>query len=194
MKQFEIPNGYELYKKIDLAKDTKVAILVNAISLLIAFVVGVIGVVIIVSQNLLLNINISPVDVILLFGAIILYITLHEAIHGICFKIFSGKWGNFGYKFLYFYAGSKAFYKKREYLIIGLAPIVLFGIIFLLLNIFLPPSKFIFFYILQIINLSGGAGDLYIAILMKKLPKDAIFRDHGISIEIYLPNKTSNMC
>lgn len=189
MKQFEVPNGYEIYRTINLTKDKKAAFIANALSIIIIIVLIILGSVIMRIFDLFNNIKIEPIDILLLLGATILYIVLHEAVHGICFRIFSGKWGNFGYKMIYFYAGSKAFYKKREYLIIGLAPIILFGILFLLLNILLPPSKFLFFYILQMINLSGAAGDIYVAFVIRKLPKEAIFRDHGVSFEIYLPKK-----
>ncbi|HHU56419.1 MAG TPA: DUF3267 domain-containing protein [Acholeplasmataceae bacterium] len=185
MKQFEIPLGYKYLKTIDLLKDKKAAIIINVLSIIITIILIVIGA--IISFYIVDEFQVGLKDVLLFIGAIVIYIILHEAVHGIWFRIFSGRWGNFGYKGIYFYAGSKAFYTKREYIIIGLAPIILFGIIFLLLNIFLPPKYFIFFYLLQVLNISGGAGDLYVAYLMKKLPRGAVFRDHGIRIEIYVP-------
>ena len=55
----------------------------------------------------------------------------------------------------------------------------------MLLNIFLPESWFWVVYFVQIINLSGAAGDIYIAGLMSRLPADILIYDEGVAMNIY---------
>jgi len=72
-------------------------------------------------------------------------------------------------------------------LIIALAPVVFFGIIFLLLNVLLPIEWFWFIYFFQIINLSGAAGDFYVTYLMRK------FSDDVLTEEKKIPRVTTNL-
>jgi fatty acid desaturase len=117
--------------------------------------------------------------------AMIVYIIVHELIHGIFFKKYSGKKAQYGFTGLYAYAKSEAYFNKRQYLVIGLAPVVLLGLFILLLNIFLPERWFWGIYIMQILNLSGAAGDIYIAWLMSRLPADILVTDEGTAMTIY---------
>ena len=38
---------------------------------------------------------------------------------------------------------------------------------------------------LQILNLSGAVGDIYMTLLMTKLPEDVLINDSGIEIDIF---------
>ena len=86
---------------------------------------------------------------------------------------------------MYAYAGSDAYFNKKQYVIIALAPVVFFGVVFLLLNLFLPSEWFWTIYLLQIFNLSGAAGDFYMTNLMTKLPADVLVHDSGTAMNIY---------
>lgn len=180
----ELPEGFSLIREIDMQKDKKLAVLLNVLALLIGAVVLIIGVLIVP-----LSITINLQFLILLLLAMVVYMVGHEFVHGIFFKKFSGKKAHFGFTGLYAYAGSDAYFTKKQYIIIGLAPIVVFGILFLILNILLPVRFFWFVYLLQGMNLSGAAGDLYVAILMKRLPADTLTFDSGIAMQFYSKTK-----
>lgn len=183
---FQLPEGYTEAKKINFQKDKKLSILANVGAFVIAIVMVALA---LPSHPLLIPTDVPFLKVVGAFVvALVLYIVLHEVTHGVCFRIFSGKWGNFGYTGLYAYAGSEAYYYIWQYLIIGLAPVVLFGVIFFVLNMVLPPAAFWFVYLLQITNISGAAGDFYTTVISLRMPKDTLVQDSGLDMTFY--NKT----
>ena len=68
---------------------------------------------------------------------------------------------------------------------IALAPIVIWGIILLVLNLIFQETWFWVIYFIQICNLSGAAGDLYVSYRFSKLPEDILINDIGVSMTIY---------
>jgi hypothetical protein len=181
MDKMHLPEGFVKFKEINMQTDKKLALLVNGLAVLIMVVMVVLGVVFaprIWDKTIILQIF-------LLLPALICYMFFHELIHGLFFWIFSKQKPRYGFTGLYAYARSEAFYPKLQYLIIGLSPVVVFLIVFLLLNIFLPSSWFWFAYVLQIFNISGAAGDLYVTLLLAKLPKDILIFDFGVGMEFY---------
>lgn len=189
MGVFELPEGYSEIKRVNLQKDKKLAIFINVGALIIMIALFIIGNIIapfhfetfMEPKNLLTLMAI--LFVVLL--AIIAYMVTHELVHGIFFKKYSGKKAKYGFTGLYAYAGSEAYFSKRQYLIIGLAPVVLLGLIILLFNILFPEKWFWAIYVIQIVNLSGAAGDIYMAWLMSRLNEDVLIKDEGISMSIY---------
>ena len=191
MTPFELPQGYEEIRNINLQKNIKLTILINGGALVIGAAMFCIGTFFvpftfdIFADNPLLHLA-------QLFGmliAIVLYMLAHELIHGIFIKKYSGKKAKYGFTGLYAFAGSDAYFNKSQYIVIALAPVVFFGIVFLLLNIFLPANLFWPIYFMQIMNLSGAAGDFYITALACRLPSDILTRDSGVSMKIYSRTK-----
>jgi hypothetical protein len=73
-------------------------------------------------------------------------------------------------------------------LVIALASVAILGIIFLILNIILP-QWFWFIYLLQIINISGVAGDFYITHIMRKAPVGVLTNDEGFTMIFFSRKK-----
>ncbi len=48
-----------------------------------------------------------------------------------------------------------------------------------------PDEWFWIAYIIQIANISGAAGDLYVTARFTRLPKDILVRDSGVAMEVY---------
>ena len=90
-----------------------------------------------------------------------------------------------GFTGLYAYAGSEAYFNKRSYLVIALAPIVVWGVVLLILNFLVPTSWFWCVYFIQVCNVSGAAGDLYVSCKFSRLPADILIRDTGVSMTVY---------
>lgn len=183
---FTLPNGYKESFKIDLKENKKLYIGINASAT-------------IVMLALLLPVLFTKLDIILsdntygssLFTLFLLlfslaYIVLHELVHGIFIRIFSGKWGNFGFKGAYAFAGSECYFNKASYLIIALAPIVIWGIVLALLNIFMPMNYlWLALYFVQTMNISGSVGDIYVTARLLKESPDILIKDTGVDMTIF---------
>ena len=115
------------------------------------------------------------------------YIILHEAIHGIVIRLYSGRWGSFGFTGLYAFAGSPAYFPKVPYIVIALSPVVIFGVIFVLLNALLPAVWFWPIYLIACGNLSGAAGDLFVTFRFLGMPRDILVKDEGVVVEVFAP-------
>ena len=188
----ELPESYRELFVIDLKKDKKLFTLVNGIALAILAVFAVIG------------LFVSPVGAFVgwlfdmeqgllpymlrfvgLIAAIALYVVLHEAVHGVCMKHFSGVKPHYGFNLAYAYAGSSAYFSKKDYLIIGLAPIVVWGVVLAVIGCVVPPEMFWYVYLIQLVNLSGAAGDLYVTWRFSRLPDDILVNDTGVTMTVY---------
>lgn len=110
---------------------------------------------------------------------------LHEVVHGIVMKLCGTKKIKYGFNGLYAYAGSDDYYDKKSYIIIALAPIVLFGIILGIINALVPKEWFWVVYFIQLENISGAAGDLYVTFKFLKLPNDILVKDSGLGMSVF---------
>ncbi|MGN0447430.1 MAG: DUF3267 domain-containing protein [Acutalibacteraceae bacterium] len=116
---------------------------------------------------------------------IIAYMVLHELTHGIAMKICGTKKIKYGFTGLYAFAGSDDYYSKKAYIFIALAPVVLWGLVIAIINPFVPSEWFWIVYILQIMNLSGAAGDLFVTVKFSKFPKDILIKDYGVGMTVF---------
>jgi len=191
---FELPEGYREIKRVNLQKNVKLAGLLNVGAVVIMIALFFIAVQFvpfsfsIAAENLtsaVLNLAKVLQHLLGMLLAIFLYIAAHELVHGICIKKYSGKKAKYGFTGMYAYAGSDAYFNKRQYIVIALAPIVLFGLAFFLLTLLLPQEWFWYVYLLQMINLSGAVGDMYITGLMCRLPSDVLITDAGVEMVMY---------
>lgn len=186
--QITLPENYTKLLDIDLQKNKKLALLVNLLGLAIIAVMVVAAhifnpVSMIFDMSEGLGVYFARFAVIAI-GAVA-YIFLHEIVHGICMKHFSGMKPTYGFTGLYAYAGSKAYFNKRDYIIITLAPIVVWGIVLAVINVFVHESWFWVVYFIQIINVSGAAGDIYVTVKFSKLPPDILVNDTGVAMTVY---------
>ncbi len=70
------------------------------------------------------------------------YVVLHELVHGVCMKYFSGAPCALRFTGLYAYAGSEAYFTKKRYFIIALAPVAVWGVVLLALCMLVPAPWF----------------------------------------------------
>ncbi|MEE1198164.1 MAG: DUF3267 domain-containing protein [Acutalibacteraceae bacterium] len=189
MKSVEcLPEGYKEIYAIDLQKDKKIALLVNLLALAIAVLLAVpmhffVPIFSMFSmENGLQNYMIRFVVLLVLS---FLYIILHELVHGIAMKICGTKKVKYGFTGLYAFAGSKDFYDKKSYIFIALAPVVFWGVILAAINMFVCVEWFWVIYLIQIFNLSGAAGDLFVTVKFLRLPSDILIQDQGVGMKVY---------
>lgn len=178
-----LPEGYAESFKIDLQADKKLALIVNGLGFIIMAVCLVVGC-FVVSPIVFVE-DFGAITWIALLAAIVAYMVLHELVHGITMKYFGSKKVKYGFTGLYAFAGSEDYYAKVPYIIIALAPIVVWGVVLLVLCLLVPAKWFWFVYFIQVVNISGAAGDLYVSWRFSKLPADILVRDTGIAMTVY---------
>lgn len=183
-----LPEGYRESLSIDLQKNKKLSLLVNGISVLIAIAL-VVPMLFLVPISALFSMKEGLGMYILRFGAMavlsMVYILLHEWIHGIAMRLCGTAKVKYGFTGLYAFAGSDDYYDKRGYLFIALAPVVLWGVVLAVLTPLVPVSWFWVVYYIQILNLSGAAGDFYVTAKFSRLPKKILVKDCGVSMTVY---------
>ncbi|MBQ3547952.1 MAG: DUF3267 domain-containing protein [Clostridia bacterium] len=186
-----LPEGYNQIYEIDLQKDKKKLLLVNGLALVIAALM-------IVSMNFyipfftLFSFEQGTKQYFIRFGvlmvSIIAYMVLHELVHGITMKICGTKKVKYGFTGLYAFAGSDDYYDKKSYITIALAPVVVWGVVIAIINCLVPNEWFWVVYFIQIMNISGAAGDIYVTCKFSKMPSDILVRDHGVGMKVYSKN------
>ncbi|MDO5144447.1 MAG: DUF3267 domain-containing protein [bacterium] len=188
----ELPENYRELFAIDLKKDKKLFMKVNGLALAISAVLVVIGLFLSptgVFVDWLFDMEQGFLPYMLRFvgliAAIALYMVLHEVVHGVCMKHFSGVKPHYGFNLAYAYAGSSAYFNKKHYLIIALAPVVVWGVVLSVISCMVPEEMFWFVYLIQIINLSGAAGDIYVTQRFSSLPDDILVNDTGFTMTVY---------
>lgn len=189
MRAFEnLPDGYNEIYTIDLQKNIKSAFLVNLLAIVIA-VLLVVPMHFAVPIFSMFSMEKGMKNYLLRFGVlivlIVLYMVLHELVHGIAMKICGTKKVKYGFTGMYAFAGSKDYYDKKAYIFIALAPVVLWGIVLAVITPLVPVEWFWVVYMIQITNLSGAAGDLFVTVKFSRLPSDILVQDYGVGMKVY---------
>lgn len=183
-----LPEDYGEIYSLNLQKDKRTAIIVNLLALAIAAVMAV-------SMNFFVPVT-SVFDMsggivryflrlTALIVLMVLYMVLHELVHGIAMKLCGTKRVKYGFTGLYAFAGSEDYYDKKSYIFIALAPIVLWGTVLAAVNFFVPTEWFWIIYMIQLINISGAAGDLFAAVKFSRMPKNILIQDSGVSMRVF---------
>lgn len=166
-------------------RNRRQAVLVNLIALAITAFVTVLGFVLCPPFGEI-RIGIHTIFGIIATGiGIVLYMILHELIHGAFMKTFSGRKARYGFTGIYAFAGSDALFTRKQYLIIAFAPVVILGILIAILTAAFYETAFWALYIIQILNLSGAAGDFYVGYLIARSGNDVLVRDLGTDMSFY---------
>lgn len=183
-----LPENYKEVCSIDLQKNKKEALIVNgiggAVSLAMYIIMEIrkpfmVWISEMADKGLLL-----PALAALILGTVI-YVVLHEFTHGITMKCMGGKQVKYGFTGMYAFAGSsKDYFPKRQYICIALAPVVLWGIIFAVLQVFLRGWEWVVWF-LQIMNIGGAAGDIYVTARVAGMSKTILVMDTGVSMTVY---------
>ena len=126
-----------------------------------------------------------PIQALVMAVGMLAYIPLHELVHGVYIRRFSGKRAKYGFTLVYAYAGSDCYFNKRDYLIIAAAPVVFWGLVFLLLLFLLPVHWRWVPYVWQVFNLSGAAGDFYVFHRLHRESDAILCQDTGVKMAVF---------
>lgn len=196
----ELPNGYVLDKVVD-AKSGSFTIIINVVAFLI-IILTVALTALIVKPNIaelisvenpredVIKLSVLAIKLIVLALSSIVYIVLHELLHGIAYKSLTKQKLTFGMTLTVAYCGvPNIFVYRKTALIALLTPFVVFLPIFLALTIFLPnPIDQVFASVLLGYHIGGCCGDLYDTILFLFKYKDptVLMKDTGPIQEFYV--------
>lgn len=183
-----LPQGYSFFDKIDLKNNKKQFWTVQGICL--ATIAVMLGIGWLIESPLKIENNTeSIIGLVVLIVGFVLYIFAHEAVHGLFMYAFCKTKIKYGFAGWAAYAGSSAYYDKKHYIIIALAPVVVWGVTFAVLNIFFHSG--IWFWViwfLQIGNVSGACGDFFCVYKTARYPKDILVNDTGLEMQIFCRN------
>ena len=188
-----LPEVYTERFHVNLQEDKKTAMWINVSAAVLMIVLLVIGHFCFVPFTKFTfvdeGISLGLIKLAVLLGGYIAYIILHELTHAAAMKSAGAKNLRFGFTGLYAYAGSlEDYFDKSAYIITALAPLVVWGIVFTVLLILVPENWFWIVYFLQVGNIVGAAGDVYITFKTIKMPKSVLIKDTGIEMFIYSDN------
>lgn len=203
MKHFEekLPENYRLVKTVDATK-APFAVVFNLLSLVM--MVGAFAVLyfafgtdvsLIKEQFLTLPDFTKILALLLLVVGFIVYIVLHELVHGVVYKAFTKRKLTFGVTMTCAYCGvPDVFVYRTASLCAVLAPFVIFSIAFIVPMFFLQNTVwFLLLAALFAMHFGGCVGDLYITVLYVFKFRDGktLMRDTGPVQTFYLPHEKS---
>jgi hypothetical protein len=124
--------------------------------------------------------------------AFVLVMPLHEVVHGFFFWLFAGRRPAFGIKGIFVYAAapSDVYFPRNQYLIVGIAPLVLLTLVGLLLMVVVPVAVVPILILSIAFNAAGAAGDLIMAVCLLSYSPDTLMQDRGTSVTVYGPEKS----
>ncbi len=187
-----LPENYIYHDTIDLKNNKKHFWIVMGLGLVLCAVLIAVGWCIVrlpyiydfIEQEENLGISIAAIATVVVGS--VLYIIGHEAVHGLYMYLFCRAKIKYGFVGWAAYAGSSAYYDKMHYVVISLAPVTIWGIVFAILNVFFHEGIWFWvIWILQIANISGAAGDFFCAVKVLTYPKDILVCDSGMDMKVY---------
>ncbi len=125
-------------------------------------------------------------DLVSVLLALLLVMVLHELVHGFFFWLFTRERPEFGFKLLYAYAAAPGWYFPRwQFVIVGLAPLVLLSLGGLLLIAVLPFHWMPVIYLAIVTNAAGAVGDLAVVAWLFNRPAHTYVQDEGPRMTLY---------
>lgn len=186
----ELPNGYRQALYIN-AKEAKFGIIFNLIGFVImAIVMAIAFLPLITSGRLAQGIfDIEPLqlmisDVVLIL-ALLVYIVLHELVHGVAYKALTGEKLTFGISWSCAFCGVPHIFTYRKTALIAVvAPFAVFSVILIAVTVmlyFVSPLYYLMTALVFGIHLGGCSGDLWVLYLLsfKFKKKTVLMRDTG---------------
>lgn len=181
-----LPPRYGVHTTVDLKADRKVAAAIQVVFVAIAVVS--------VGLALILGFPLSGgfgtwVNFAVMVIACLLYMVIHELTHAGFLYLFSRTRPAFALRIPYLVVGGRGYLNTRSFIVVALAPVVVWGVILVILQVTLPAQFFFSVYIVTILNFAGSAGDYFQAYAVAKLPPIALIQDDGTATTVYLPVK-----
>jgi hypothetical protein len=112
--------------------------------------------------------------------SILLMLVFHEMVHGIFFWIFTRERPKFAFKGIYAYAAAPDwFLPKGQYLVVGLAPLIVISLLSIFLSAFVSHSIIPYLFFIAIFNASGALGDMVVVSWVISQSDQPLIQDQG---------------
>lgn len=112
--------------------------------------------------------------------SILLMLVFHEMVHGIFFWIFTRERPKFAFKGIYAYAAAPDwFLPKGQYLVVGLAPLIVISLLSIFLSPFVSHSIIPYLFFIAIFNASGALGDMVVVSWVISQSDQPLIQDQG---------------
>jgi len=183
-----LPDGYSEVLQVNMQKDKKTALKINIGGVIVGVLLFIPGNLFVPILEVFHETGIKDylLRVAVMMLAYLAYIVLHELTHAAVMKAVGGGQVKFGFTGLYAFAGSEVdYFDKISYRCIALAPLLVWGVIFIVLQLLVPRSWFWVIWFLQIGNVAGAAGDVYITAKLWKMPASILVRDTGVDMTVF---------
>ena len=191
-----LPDGYEPIVTIDIAKQTGLAIGLNIVGLILFFLSYPIFFRIVrnirstASTQFFKSGDLANLVLIVIGGIFFMaaLIILHEAIHGLFFRLYTGVMPKFAVKLSYAYAAAPDWYIRRNaYLLIGAAPALFITVIGFLSCLFVQPSWLVPIVLFISLNFASSVGDFYVLLRLMTQSPEVYIQDEGAKMTFYQP-------
>lgn len=191
-----LPEGYFQTYEINLAKNKRLAVLLNVAGFIIFVLTFVLLVLFLrwTRPELLIGAFTLKGDLSAILGLAglilltVLNLTLHELIHGFFFWVFTRSKPVYALHLAYAYAAAPDwFIPVRQYWIIGLAPLVTLDAIGLLLILMAPAAWLLTIVFLITLNTGGAVGDLWITGHLLRVSPACLVKDIGDGVCFFEP-------
>lgn len=194
MNRSKVPDNYHLLRIIDPDKGKGTAWRVTLCAVLLSLAL--------IGGALLLGPSAAPLFTVygrgllenptvrlgLTLAGLYVYCLLHELIHWLLMRGYSSTPAKYGFSGLYPAVWSDACFDRRSFTVLNLAPVAVLGLVLLALQWILPRRDFWYVYLIQVMNLSGLAGDCYVLRAVKKMPEDVLLCCQGSEVRAYTRN------
>lgn len=183
-----LPDHYKEICSIDLQKNKREAVIVNVIA-------GIITLAMYIIMELRISLF-TWIDAMAEKGLLVhalaalllvtvIYVILHEFTHGVAMKCMGGRQVKYGFTGMYAFAGSSEdYFPKQRYICIALAPVILWGLVFAVLQKQLAGWEWVVWF-LQMMNVGGAAGDIYVTARVAGMSKTILVMDTGVNMTVY---------
>ena len=179
-----LPPGFDVRTTVDLKTDRKIAVAIQVV--FVATVVVLVGLALILGFPLSSGFS-TWVTIVGTVVACLFYMVVHELTHAGFLWLFSRMRPAVTLRIPYLSVGGRGYLNTRSFLVVALAPVVIWGLVLVTLLVTLPSEFFFSVYIVTILNFAGSSGDYFQAYAVAKLPPTALIQDDGRVTTVYLP-------
>ena len=194
-----LPPSYQSIGTLDITQNQRAFLWLNLIGLGLMFVFGWLFIEAIIwlrSPSLasgLLEVSIHSIPealilIVEILALTVLYVTAHEAVHGLFFWLFTRSRPVFAFHWTYAYASAPGWYIPRlPFLVTTLAPLVVISLVGLFLFRVIPAAWLLPTWYILMMNAAGAVGDLWVAVWLLRQPETCLAQDKGNAVTLFLP-------
>ena len=188
-----LPDHYNLDASLDLSKNMRALLVLNLVGLILFFFFGWVFWRLFAwlrpdfnQRNFVVG---SFSGWVLFLLASVLVIVFHEIIHGVFFWIFLRDRPTFGFRGAYAFAAAPDwFIPRRQFAVIGLAPLLVITTVGLLALPLTPSNLLPASLFALTINAAGAVGDLFVVGWLFTKPPSVLVNDEGDRFSMFLPS------